>query len=108
MDAQKAAPCVALLSEVLDIQYLAEAFRQTCPDIDLRLGADLGRLDDIDVGVCWFPPHRRLAQLPNLKLVQSLAAGIDQSPLPLRRDTPVTPLEPARAAASGCLPPLKK
>jgi len=76
-DAQKAAPCVALLSEVLDMQYLAEAFRQTCPDIDLRLGADLGRLDDIDVGVCWFPPHRRLAQLPNLKLVQSLAAGID-------------------------------
>jgi glyoxylate/hydroxypyruvate reductase A len=71
------APCVALLSEVLDMDYLAGAFREACPDIDLRWGADLGRLDDIDAAVCWFPPHGRLAALPRLKLVQSLAAGID-------------------------------
>ena len=77
MDAQKAAPCVALLSEVLDMQYLSDAFREACPDIDLRVGADLGRVEDVDVAVCWFPPHGRLAQLTNLKLVQSLAAGID-------------------------------
>lgn len=75
--AQKAAPCVALLSEVLDMQYLSDAFREACPGIDLRVGADLGRLEDIDIAVCWFPPHGRLAQLTNLKLVQSLAAGID-------------------------------
>jgi len=76
-DAQKAAPCVALLSEVLDMQYLADAFREAHPDIELRLGPDLGRLDDIEAAVCWFPPHGQLAALPNLKLVQSLAAGID-------------------------------
>ena len=76
-EAMKPAPCVALLSEVLDMQYLTDAFEQACPGIDLRLGADLGRLADIDVAVCWFPPHGLLAQLPQLKLVQSLAAGID-------------------------------
>ena len=72
-----AAPCVALLSAVLDMQYLTEAFRQACPEIDLRLGADLGRLDEIDAAVCWFPPQGLLAQLPRLQLVQSLAAGVD-------------------------------
>jgi glyoxylate/hydroxypyruvate reductase A len=72
-----AAPCVALLSAVIDMQYLTAAFRQACPGIDLRLGADLGRLDDIDAAVCWFPPHGVLAQLPRLQLVQSLAAGVD-------------------------------
>jgi glyoxylate/hydroxypyruvate reductase A len=70
-------PCVALLSDVLDMQYLAPAFREACPGIDLRLGADLGRLQDIEAAVCWYPPHGLLARLPKLKLVQSLAAGID-------------------------------
>lgn len=73
-------PCVALLSEVLDLGYLATAFRKAFPGIDLRMGNDiasLGPIEDIDVAVCWFPPHGLLAQLPNLQLIQSLAAGID-------------------------------
>jgi glyoxylate/hydroxypyruvate reductase A len=70
-------PCIALLSDVLDLQYLLPAFRQQCPGIDLRLGADLGPLEQIDAAVCWYPPHGVLARLPQLKLVQSLAAGID-------------------------------
>ena len=70
-------PCVALLSEVLDMRYLAAPFAEACPGIDLRTGAELGRLDEIDVAVCWFAPPGLLARLPNLQLVQSLAAGID-------------------------------
>jgi glyoxylate/hydroxypyruvate reductase A len=76
-NAMTLAPCVALLSETIDMRYLATAFGEVRPDLDLRVGADLGRLDDIDVAVCWYPPHGLLAQLPNLRLVQSLAAGID-------------------------------
>jgi glyoxylate/hydroxypyruvate reductase A len=75
-----ALPCVALLSEVLDLGYLAAAFRKAFPGIDLRMGSDvaaLGAVEDIDVAVCWFPPHGLLAQLPELELIQSLAAGID-------------------------------
>jgi len=73
-------PCVALLSKDLNLQYLADAFNEVAPGIDLRLGSDLrdlGELADIDVAVCWFPVHGQLVRFPNLKLVQSLAAGID-------------------------------
>jgi glyoxylate/hydroxypyruvate reductase A len=70
-------PCVALLSETIDMRYLAAAFDEVSPGIELRVGADLGRLEDIEVAVCWYPPRGLLAQLPKLKMVQSLAAGID-------------------------------
>ena len=70
-------PCVALLSTTIDLKYLAPAFREACPGIDLRLGGELGKLDDIDAALCWFPPHGVLAQMPKLKLVQSLAAGVE-------------------------------
>lgn len=70
-------PVVALLSSAIHMQYLADAFEQAQPGIDVRMGDDLGALEDIDVAVCWFPPHGRLAQFPNLQLVQSLAAGVD-------------------------------
>jgi glyoxylate/hydroxypyruvate reductase A len=75
--AMNAPPRIALLSEVIDLRYLAAAFDEASPGIDLRFGADLGRVEDIDVAVCWFPPSGLLAQLPHLKMVQSLAAGID-------------------------------
>jgi glyoxylate/hydroxypyruvate reductase A len=72
-----APPCVALLSETLDLQYLVPAFRRHCPDIDLRFGATLGDLADIEAAVCWYPPHGALAQLPRLRLAQSVGAGVD-------------------------------
>jgi glyoxylate/hydroxypyruvate reductase A len=70
-------PCVALLSDTLDMHYLLPAFRRHCPDIDLRLGAALGNLAEIDAAVCWYPPHGLLARLPRLQLVQSVGAGVD-------------------------------
>jgi len=70
-------PVVALLSSAIHMQYLADAFEQAQPGIDVRMGDDLGPLEDIDVAVCWFPQHGRLAQFPNMQLVQSLAAGVD-------------------------------
>ena len=83
--------CVALLSEVLDMEYLATAFREVSPGIDVRQGADLGALDEIDIAVCWFPPHGQLAQLSRLRLAQSLAAGVDHmlADAQLPRDVPL-------------------
>jgi len=46
--ASKKRRCVALLSSVLDMSYLAPAFRQVMPDVDLRFGTDLGALADVD------------------------------------------------------------
>ncbi|WP_235185005.1 2-hydroxyacid dehydrogenase [Cupriavidus sp. SK-3] len=70
-------PCVALLSSVLDMRYLVPAFRAAAPGLDLRMGPDLGALDEIDAAVCWVPPPGLLAAMPKLRLVQSLGAGID-------------------------------
>jgi glyoxylate/hydroxypyruvate reductase A len=73
-------PCIALLSEQIDMGYLAPAFRAACPGVELRIGASadaLGALDEIEAAVCWFPPQGLLAQLPRLRLVQSLAAGVE-------------------------------
>ena len=77
LDDKTGTPRVALLSAVLDMEYLAVAFREAHPGIDLRLGAELGALDEIDAAVCWFPPPGLLAQMPKLRLVQSLAAGVE-------------------------------
>jgi glyoxylate/hydroxypyruvate reductase A len=85
------APCVALVSGVIDMHYLAPAFRAECADVDLRVGANLGALEDIDAAVCWYPPPGLLARMPKLQLVQSLAAGIDHILLDphLPRETPL-------------------
>jgi glyoxylate/hydroxypyruvate reductase A len=71
------APCIALLSSGLDLEFLVPALRSQCPGVDLRQTDALGDLDDIDAAVCWSPPAGLLARMPNLKLIQSIAAGVD-------------------------------
>lgn len=72
-----APPTIALLSNQIAMDYLLPAFREACPGVQLRLQHELGPLQDIDAAVCWHPPAGLLAQMPRLKLIQSLAAGID-------------------------------
>lgn len=71
------APVIALLSGTVDMAFLKPAFQAACPGVDLRLLPDLGPLDQIEAAACWQPPPGVLATLPNLRLLQSLAAGID-------------------------------
>ena len=47
------------------------------PDLDFRLWDDPGDPAEIDMALCWKPPAGGLAKLPNLKVIFSLAAGID-------------------------------
>jgi len=72
-----AQPCVALLSQSLDMRYLVPAFEAACPGIDWRLRDDLRNVADIDAAVCWQPPQGLLSTLPNLQLIQSIGAGVD-------------------------------
>ncbi len=71
------APVIALLSSTVDMAFLKPAFEAACPGVDLRLLPDLGPLHDIEAAACWQAPPGVLASLPKLRLVQSLAAGID-------------------------------
>jgi glyoxylate/hydroxypyruvate reductase A len=70
-------PVIALLSGTVDLAFLVPAFQAACPGVDLRLLPDLGPLQQIEAAACWQPPAGVLATLPGLRLVQSLAAGID-------------------------------
>ena len=70
-------PVIALLSRTVDLSFLVPAFQAACPGIDLRLPPDLGPLHTIEAAACWQPPPGVLATLPGLRLVQSMAAGID-------------------------------
>jgi len=70
-------PTIALLSSVINMDYLLPALRAACPGATLRTQPELGPLQAIDAVVCWEPPHGLIAQMPNLQLVQSLGAGVD-------------------------------
>ena len=78
---------VALISATLRMDYLVSAFErafaQAGQGVELRRVdpegglAALGDGGQVDIALCWEPPHGLWQQMPNLRLVQSLAAGVD-------------------------------
>lgn len=78
---------VALLSRTLNMDYLVDAlhsaFGQAGQTVELRQAdadggpAALGNGAEVDVALCWEPHHGLWGQMPNVRLVQSLAAGVD-------------------------------
>jgi len=57
-------------------EWLPELQRQI-PDREVRVWPDIGNPDDIDYALIWRPPTGVLKQLPNLKVMLSLGAGVD-------------------------------
>jgi len=57
-------------------EWLPELHRQL-PDREVRVWPDIGDPDDIDYAMIWRPPAGVLKQLPNLKVMLSLGAGVD-------------------------------
>jgi glyoxylate/hydroxypyruvate reductase A len=57
-------------------EWLPELHRQI-PDREVRVYPDIGNPDDIDYALIWRPPAGVLKQLPNLKVMLSLGAGVD-------------------------------
>jgi glyoxylate/hydroxypyruvate reductase len=53
------------------------ALAGVAPDLEFRVWPQAGDVNDIDVALVWQPPSGLLASLPQLRLVQSLGAGID-------------------------------
>lgn len=94
---------VALLSDTLRMDYLRQsletAFGQDGQTVELRRVdpehgvAALGDGAEVDIALCWEPPAGLWHLMPNVRLVQSLAAGVDHilgdssfpSQLPLAR-----------------------
>ena len=58
-------------------QSWTNAFNKMGDDIDLRIWPELGCVDDIEFAVTWRPPANVLNNLPNLKAIHSIGAGIN-------------------------------
>ncbi|WP_186252107.1 2-hydroxyacid dehydrogenase [Burkholderia gladioli] len=64
---------IAFLSDGFDLSPLFAPLRERLPGLQV-VGAD-GH--DAEIAVCWRPPAGALARLPSLRLVHSIAAGVD-------------------------------
>jgi glyoxylate/hydroxypyruvate reductase len=74
---------------------------QALPGLDFRVWPDTGAPEDIDYALVWRPPPGMLAQLPRLKAILSLGAGVDHifSDPALPRRVPITRMADAGLAA---------
>lgn len=53
------------------------ALRDELPEIEVREYPEVGARADIEYALVYWPPQGLLATLPNLKLIHSIAAGVD-------------------------------
>ena len=67
---------VALLSQSADLDFLRPLLQAADPSLDVRTWPD-PRCLEAEVAVCWQTPPGLYARMPRLKLVHSIAAGVD-------------------------------
>ena len=67
---------VALLSRSANLDFIRPMLTAADPSLDVVTWPD-PRCLDAEVAVCWDAPHGVYAQMPKLKLVHSIAAGVD-------------------------------
>ncbi len=69
-------PHIALVSSTLDLTFLKTAFETSGLNVRLSIYPEPD-FESADVAVAWNPPHGLLAEMPNVKMVHSIAAGLD-------------------------------
>lgn len=67
---------LALITREGKMEFIEGRIREALPDVQLVHWPDAGALE-ADVAVCWNPEHGTLASMPNLKLIHSIGAGVD-------------------------------
>lgn len=67
---------VALLSRSANLAYFQPLLNGQDPDLDIAVWPDPACLQ-ADVAVCWNPPAGVYADMPNLRMIHSIAAGVD-------------------------------
>lgn len=67
---------VVLISRDYDMSHLAPTIRHAAPELRVLMYGDEGTAD-AEVAVCWNPPAGALAGLSRLRLIHSMAAGVD-------------------------------
>lgn len=69
-------PLVLLSTDQALLGQLQSAFARSTPQLRVVLANDPAA-QEAQVAACWFPPVGSLSALPNLKLIHSVAAGVD-------------------------------
>lgn len=70
-----------------DADRWSGALHKHAPELEIRVSPELGDPAEIEAALVWKPPAGELRRLPNLRLVISLAAGVD----PLLGDPGLSP-----------------
>lgn len=70
-------PTLLFKSTFDDPKAWLERLREFVPDLELRVWPDVGNVEEIDYALAWKPEPGDLARYPNLKVILSLAAGVD-------------------------------
>ena len=68
---------IILASAQIDMSYLLPSFAKLAPELDIHIHAATGAPADADTVLCWHAPVGLFGTLPRLRLVQSIAAGVD-------------------------------
>ena len=67
---------LVLISRDYDMSHLIPPIQRAAPELKVSLYS-AAHAHDAEVAVCWNPPAGAIATLPHLKLVHSIAAGVD-------------------------------
>src|SRR5579863_6711649 len=67
---------LVLMSRDFDMSHLVQPILRAAPEFDVVMHGERSS-GDADIAVCWNPPAGALAALPKLRLVHSIAAGVD-------------------------------
>jgi glyoxylate/hydroxypyruvate reductase A len=67
---------IVLLSKSFDLSFLIPAIQRFAPELDV-VKHDDPRAADAEIAACWEPPEGALAALPKLRMIQGIAAGVD-------------------------------
>ena len=66
-----------IVTPTWDAAPWAKAMKVARPQLDIRIWPEMGRVEDITYAAAWLPPANVLKDLPNLKVIFSLGAGVD-------------------------------
>jgi len=64
-------------SQYDDAALWERCLREADPSIEMRIWPDIGPPEEINAALVWKPPAGALAQLPRLRLIINLGAGVD-------------------------------
>ena len=70
-------PTISMKLEGETAEHYIREMHRLDPRLEIREWPDIGNPGDVDIAMVWKMPHGELAKFPNLKLIISMAAGVD-------------------------------